>query len=62
MECSKNSSNREVHSSTGLPQENLKQPNLPYKVIRKRTNKAQSHQKEGNNKDKRENESNRDQK
>ena len=58
MECSKSSSKREVYSNTGLPQETRKisnkQPNLPPKRIRKRrTNKGQSQQKEGNNKDQR---------
>ena len=56
MGCNKSSSKREVHSNTGLPQEtgkiSNKQPNLPPKRIRKRrTNKTQSQQKEGNNKD-----------
>ena len=55
MGLSKSSSKREVHSDTGLPQETRKilnkQPNLPPKSIRKRrTNKTQSQQKEGNNK------------
>ena len=59
MGCSKSSS-KEVYSNTVLPQETRKisnkQPNLPSKDIRKRrTNKAQSQQKEGNNKDQREN-------
>ena len=45
-------------SNVGLPQETRKisnkQPNVPSKGIRKRrTNKAQSQQKEGNNKDQR---------
>ena len=51
--CSKSSSKREVCSNKGLPQEprkiSNKQPTLPYKRISKRTNKAQSQQKEGNN-------------
>ena len=55
--CSKRSSQREVYSDTGLPQETRKisniQPNLPPKGIRKRTNKAQIQQKEENNKDQR---------
>ena len=51
---SKSSSKKEIHSKTGLPREirkiSNKQPNLPCKRIRKRrTNKAQSQQKEGNN-------------
>ena len=55
MGCRKRSSEREVHRDTGLPQETRKisnkQPNLPPKRIRKRrTNKTQSQQKEGNNK------------
>ena len=49
-------SKREVYRETGLPQEtrkiSKKQPNIPPKGIR-RTNKAQSQQKEGNNKDQR---------
>ena len=57
MEHSKSSSMREVYSDTGLPQktENIsnKQPNPPFKGIRKRTTKAQSQQKKGNNKDQR---------
>ena len=45
-----------VYSDAGLPEEmrkiSNKQPNLPPKGIRKRrTNKAQSQQKEGNSKD-----------
>ena len=48
---------REVQSDTGLPQETSKvsgkQPNITSKCIRKRTNKAQSQQKGGNNKDQR---------
>ena len=60
MGCSKSSSKREVISIKILPQETRKlsnkQPNLPSKGIRKiRTNKSQSQQKEGNNKDQREN-------
>ena len=58
MTCSKSSSRREADRDTGLSQEiktNLKQPNLPYKGIREKTNKAQSQQKEGNNKDQRRN-------
>ena len=54
MRYSKISSKREVYSNTGLPQETKisnKQPDLPSKGIRKRsTNKAQSQQKEGNDK------------
>ena len=50
------SSKRKVYSDTGPSQETRKisnkQLNLPSKGIRKRrTNKAQSQQKEGNNKD-----------
>ena len=49
MGCSKNSSKREVYSDTGLLQETRKirnkQPNITSKVICKRINKAQSHQK-----------------
>ena len=46
MKCNKRTSEREVYSDTGLPQETWKisnkQPNLPPKGIRKRrTNKAQ---------------------
>ena len=59
MECSKSSSKVKVYSDTGLPLETRKisnkQPNIPSKGIIKRTNKAQSQQKEGNNKDYREN-------
>ena len=56
MGLSKSCSKREVYSNTGLHQETKKasnkQPNLPSKGIRKRiTNKAQTQQKEGNNKD-----------
>ena len=51
------SSKREVHTDTGLPQGTKisnKQLNLPPKRIRKRrTNKTQSQQREGNNKDQR---------
>ena len=54
MGCSKSSPKREVYSNTILPQETKisnKQPDLPSKGIRKRsTNKAQSQQKEGNDK------------
>ena len=57
MGCSKSSSKREVYSDTSLPQEtrkiSSKQPKLPSEVIRKRINKAQRQQKEGNNKDER---------
>ena len=46
MECSKNSSKREVHSDTGLLQETRKisnkQPNLPPKRIRKRRTSTKS--------------------
>ena len=63
MGCSKSSSKREVYSDTGLSQKTRKisnkQLNLPPKRIRKRTNKAQSQQKEGNNKDQRGNKLNR---
>ena len=48
MRCSKNSSKREIYSDTGLPQETRKirnKPNITSKVICKRINKAQSHQK-----------------
>ena len=53
----KSSSEREVHSDIGLPQETRKisntKPNLPPKRIRKRRiNNTQSQQKEGNNNDK----------
>ena len=56
MGCSKSSSKREVYSDTGLPQETRKNLNkqlkLPPEGIRKRRiNKGQSQQKEGNNKD-----------
>ena len=55
MGCSKSSSKWEVHSNTGLRQEtrkiSYKQPNLTPKIIRKRrTNKTQNQQKEGNKK------------
>ena len=57
MGCCKSNTKREVHRNIYFPQETRKisnkQPNLPPKRIRKRTNKAQSHQKEGNNKDQR---------
>ena len=57
MGCSKSRSKRKVHSDTNLPQEirkiSNKQPDLPPKRITKRTFKSQ--QKEGNNKDQREN-------
>ena len=53
----KSNSKREVHSSRGLPQETRKisnkKPHLPPKRTRKRTNKTQRQQKEGNNKDER---------
>ena len=57
---SKSSSEREVHSDTGPPQNTRKisnkQPNLPpERIIRRKTNKTQSQQKEGNHKDQREN-------
>ena len=52
MGCSK-SSKRELYSDAGLPQETRKitnkLPNITSKLISKRTNKAQSHQKGGNN-------------
>ena len=53
MGCSKSTSKREVYSDTILPKEirkiSNKQPNLPFKGIRKRNkNKGQSQQKEGN--------------
>ena len=56
MGWSKRSSKSEVHRNRGLPQETRtisnKQPNLPPKRIRKRrTNKVQIQQKEGNNRD-----------
>ena len=52
--CSKSSSNREVYSNTRKISN--EQPTLPPIVISKRrSNKAQSEQKEGNNKDQREN-------
>ena len=55
MGYSKTNSKREVYSNTGQPKEtraiSSKQPNLPSIGTRKRrTNKAQSQQKEGNNK------------
>ena len=57
MRGSKSSSKREVYSNAALPQETRKisneQPNRPPKTIRKKKNKAQSQQKEGNNKDQR---------
>ena len=56
MGCSKSCSKREVYSNIGLSQERRKisnkQPNLPSKgILKRRTSKAQSQQKEGNNKD-----------
>ena len=57
MRCGKSSSKREIHSDRCLLQTRKlsnKLPTLPYKGIRKRrTNKAQNQQKEGNNKDQR---------
>ena len=58
MGCSKGSSKKEVHRDTGLPQETRKisnkPPNLPPKrILKRRTHKIQSQQKEGNNKDQR---------
>ena len=54
MGCSKSRSKREVYNDAGLPQEKRKisnkQPNISPEGIRKRTNKAQSPQNEGNNK------------
>ena len=55
---SKSSPKREVYRDTGLPQKirkiSNKQPNVTSKAIRKRRmNKAQSQQKEGNNEDQR---------
>ena len=52
----KSISKREVYSNTDLPQERRKishkQSNLPPKgITKRRTNKAQSQQKEGNDKD-----------
>ena len=48
---------RKVDSNIGLTQETRKisnkQPKLPPKRTRKRTNKVQRHQKEGNKKDQR---------
>ena len=44
----------EIQAFLKKQEKNLKQPNLPPKRIRKRTNKIQSQQKEGNNKDQRE--------
>ena len=53
--CSKNSSEREIYSNTGLPQKARKISNKQYNLIpnraRKRTNKIQNKHKEGNNKD-----------
>ena len=40
----------EIQAFLKKQEKNLKQPNLPPKRIRKRTNKIQSQQKEGNNK------------
>ena len=56
MGCRKSSSKKEIHSNTDIPQETRKisnkEPNSPPKRIRKkRTNKTQGQQKEGNNKD-----------
>ena len=53
MGCSKNKSKRKHYSNEGLPQETRrisnKQPNLPSKESRKRrTNKAQNQENEGN--------------
>ena len=58
MGCDKSSSQRESCADTGLPQEAIKSSNkqtlLPSKGIRKRkTNKAQSLKKKGNNKSQR---------
>ena len=58
MGCSKSSFKREGYGDIGLPQEirkiSIKQCNLSSKGIRKRrTNKALSQKKEGNNKDQR---------
>ena len=57
MEFSKSHSKWEVYSNVSLPQETRKisnkQPNLPSKEIRKRTNKVEIQHKEGNNKDQR---------
>ena len=64
MGCSKSSSKRKAYSHTGLPQKpgniSNKEPNLPSKGIRERTTQAQGQQKEGNNKDQRGNQYNRD--
>ena len=54
----KSTSKREYHSDKGLPQETRKisnkQPNLsPKRIGKRRTNKTQSQQKEGNNIDQR---------
>ena len=56
MGCSKSSSKREAYCDTGLSQEtrkiSKKQPNLPLNELEKeQKRKAQSQQKEGNNKD-----------
>ena len=56
MGCSRSCSKREVYSNIGLSQERRKisnkQPNLPSKgILKRRTSKAQSQQKEGNNND-----------
>ena len=55
MRCSESDSKREVHSDTGLPQETRRIPhklNQSPKTTRKnRTDKTQSQQKGGNNKD-----------
>ena len=56
MECSKCSPKGKVYSIQAFLKKQEKQPDLPFKGIRKRrTNKAQSQHKEGNNKDQREN-------
>ena len=65
MDISKGSSEREVYSNSGLPQEirkiSNKQSNLTPKGTRKtQPNKMQSQQKEGSNKDQRGNKLNRD--
>ena len=65
MRCSKNSSKREIYSDTGLPQETRKirnKPNITSKVICKRINKAQSHQKKKKKQIQRENEQQRNKK
>ena len=55
MLCYKSLSKKEVYSNTGLPETRKisnKQPTIPPKgILKRRKNKAQSQQKEGNSKD-----------